>query len=198
MTVDGEGAGWGRRISGGERIVAEPRYPLPDPLLDPRFVLDGHLGTLARDLRLLGFDTWYESTVDDEELVAVSLGEDRVLLTRDHGLLMRSALRAASYIRATDPDAQTLEVLDRFRLGAVVTPFRRCLACNGSLVDATAAHVAAAVDPAIAARFQSFRRCPECARVYWEGTHYEHLARRVAALASGPPDHTDGNTSSAS
>jgi hypothetical protein len=198
VTVDGEAASWSRRVSGGERIVAEPRYPLSAPLPDSRFVLDGHLGILARDLRLLGFDTWYQPTVDDAELVSVTVGEGRVLLTRDLGLLMRSALETASYVRATDPDEQIVEVLARFRLGDVARPFRRCLACNGRLAGATRAQVAAEVDPGIAARFQSFRRCADCGRMYWEGTHFEHLARRVESLLRDPGDHTKGETSSAS
>lgn len=190
VIVDGEQALWSRRISGGECIVAEPRYPLSMPLPDPRFVLDGHLGILARDLRLLGFDTWYQRTVDDAELVSVSVGEGRVLLTRDRELLMRSALEAASYVRAVDPEEQIVEVLGRFHLGNAVRPFRRCLACNGRLAAATSAQVVADVDPNIAARFQSFRRCSNCGRMYWEGTHYEHLARRVESLLRDPLDHT--------
>lgn len=196
--VDGRQAPWSRRISGGERVVAEPRYPLPVPLPDPRFVLDGHLGALARDLRLLGFDTWHERAVDDAELVSLSVGDGRVLLTRDLGLLMRSALESASYVRAIDPDEQIVEVLQRFRLGSATRPFARCLACNGRLAKATAAHVSAEVDPSIAARFRSFRRCSDCRRMYWEGTHYQRLARRVESILVDSADHTKGETSSAS
>jgi hypothetical protein len=187
VTVDGREVPWSHRIRGDEHIVVEPRYPLPGSLLDPRFALDGHLGTLARDLRLLGFDSWYQRTVDDADLVSMSVESGRMLLSRDLGVLMRSAVANASYVRATDPDEQIVEVLARFGLGEKVQPFRRCLACNGLLVNASAAQVAANVDARIAAQFSSFRHCPDCGRTYWEGSHYERLAARVEGILRSAP-----------
>ena len=54
-----------------------------------RFVADGHLGTLARNLRLLGFDVGYDRQAQDRQLLNVMEREDRALLTRDRRLLMR-------------------------------------------------------------------------------------------------------------
>ena len=170
----------------------EPRYPLPGSLSDSRFALDGHLGTLAHDLRLLGFDSWYQRAVDDADLVSISVESGRMLLSRDLGVLMRSALATASYVRATDPDEQIVEVLARFGLGEKVQPFRRCLPCNGLLVSASAAQVAANVDARIAARFSSFRQCPGCGRTYWEGSHYERLAARVETILRSAPIRAAG------
>ena len=198
VLVNGQAAPWEHRIEGGERIVAVSRYPLPKPPGDARFVLDGHLGTLARDLRLLGIDTWYRRAVDDVELATLSVETGRTLLTRDLGLLMRAALRSASYVRTTDPDEQIIEMLGRFRLRELVEPFRRCLACNGVVVAATQAEAAARVDPDIATRFASFRRCPDCGRIYWEGSHHRRLAARVATILTVGDDQTNGATSSAS
>jgi hypothetical protein len=192
VTVDGREVPWSHRIRGDEHIVVEPRYPLPKSLSDSRFALDGHLGTLARDLRLLGFDSWYQRTVDDADLVSISVESGRMLLSRDLGLLMRSALATASYVRATDPDEQIVEVLARFGLGEKVQPFRRCLACNALLVSASASQVAANVDPRIAAQFYSFRHCTDCGRTYWEGSHYERLAARVETILRSAPIRAAG------
>ncbi|VBA34684.1 hypothetical protein LAUMK191_00779 [Mycobacterium attenuatum] len=62
------------------------------PLRHPRFVVDVNLGRLAWLLRLLGLDVWWSSAADDPALVGISLGGQRILLTRDRGLLKRRAI----------------------------------------------------------------------------------------------------------
>lgn len=129
------------RLSGGERVAVYPmfeRFELggtnhlrPKPLREPRFVLDVHLGRLASYLRLLGFDTLYRNDYDDDELLAISRAQHRILLTRDTGLLKRSALTHGAFLHATDPRRQLREVLDRFQLDARIAPFTRCARCNG-------------------------------------------------------------------
>ena len=76
----------------------------PRPLREPRFVLDVHLGRLARLLRLLGFDSLWRNDITDDELVAISVGEKRLLLTRDRGLLKRAKVTRGS-LRARDRQA---------------------------------------------------------------------------------------------
>jgi uncharacterized protein len=78
------------------------------------FVLDVHLGKLATSLRLLGFDTLYCNDYVDEELARISSSENRILLTRDRGLLMRSIVTYGYYVRETDPQQQIVEVMRRF------------------------------------------------------------------------------------
>ncbi len=117
----------------------------PRPLREPRFVLDVHLGRLASYLRLLGFDTLYRNDYDDEELLAISRAQHRILLTRDTGLLKRSALTHGAFLHATDPRRQLREAFDRFQLDARIAPFTRCARCNG-LVEPVA-HAPGEHDP---------------------------------------------------
>ena len=87
----------------------------PQPLREVRFVLDGHLGRLAAYLRMLGFDTWYQNHVDDAVLAEISKDEQRILLTRDQGLLKRSAVTHGYWVRATAPREQLREIMSAFR-----------------------------------------------------------------------------------
>jgi len=81
---------------------------------------------------MLGFDTLYRNDYADEELAHISSTEDRILLTRDRGVLMRSIVTYYGYyVRETNPQQQVVEVLRRFDLFGSVAPFQRCLRCNG-------------------------------------------------------------------
>lgn len=117
LLVDGREVPPGHIPAGGESVRVRPvRHPQRVPGAPLRFLLDVHLGTLARRLRLLGVDTAYESTdLGDPALAALSAAEKRVLLSRDRGLLRRRELWAGAYVYSTRPEEQLQEVLDRFR-----------------------------------------------------------------------------------
>jgi uncharacterized protein with PIN domain len=95
--------------------------------------VDGHLGRLAAYLRVLGFDTWYRNHAADRELAERADRDDRVLLTRDRGLLKRSLVRRGYFVRSDQPTEQLAEVALRFGLDRSARPFGRCLRCNGVL-----------------------------------------------------------------
>jgi uncharacterized protein with PIN domain len=156
----------------------------PQPLRALRFVLDTHLGRLATDLRLLGFDTLYGNDYSDEELARLSVIDGQVLVTRDRGLLKRRAVTRGYYVRAALPRDQIVEVLRRFDLAAQVAPFSRCLRCNGLLEPVDKAAILDRLPAGTRAHFVEFKRCPACERVYWAGAHYEALQRRVDDILS--------------
>jgi uncharacterized protein with PIN domain len=175
-------AGWDRVVHHGDRITLQARYPLASQEPDPRFLLDDHLGKLARHLRLLGFDTAHRRGADDAALAARSAAVDAALLTRDRGLLMRAGVHRGRLIRHADPLDQAREVVASFRLGEAAAPFTRCLACNGLLERADPGDVGSQVPPGVLARHQTFLRCTACERVYWEGTHVARLRKIVTAI----------------
>ena len=152
-------------------------------VLDVRkFVADGHLGKLVRDLRLLGIDVAYERDAADRMLVTVSSDENRALLTRDRRLLMHSTVRHGYYLRSQNPLEQTIEVLRRFDLGPVLTPFSRCLRCNALLEPAEKDKVIGQLEPLTKLYYEHFRRCPGCGQVYWSGSHFEKLTKRIETI----------------
>jgi uncharacterized protein len=203
VTVDGVPVGFGYRIVGEERVAVYPPDALPETVppgvasvLPPRppraFACDVHLGTLARRLRLLGFDTWYANDADDTTLVEVATnGTGRVLLTRDRGLLSRRVVVHGFLPRSDDPDRQLLEVVRRFGLDRLAAPLSRCVRCNDLLGPVTLEEVDDEVPPRSRRAFDRFARCRGCRQVYWPGSHLDALGD-VLAITRADPDGAGG------
>ncbi|MGW2520780.1 Mut7-C RNAse domain-containing protein [Streptomyces sp. NPDC001617] len=162
------------------RSVARPQQVPGAPL---RFLLDVHLGTLARRMRLLGVDTAYESTdIGDPALAARSAAEQRVMLSRDRGLLRRRELWSGAYVYSTRPEDQLRDILDRFR--PELRPWTRCTACNGLLKEATKEEVADQLHGGTQRSYDVFAQCRACGRAYWKGAHHEQLVAIVERALS--------------
>lgn len=172
----------------GDRILIEP-VRRPRPLPGPRFLLDVHLGALARRMRLVGLDTAYSNDRDDETLIELANSGRRALLTKDRGLLRRRKLWLGAYVRGDRADDQLADVLDRF--APPLAPWTRCLACNGLLAPVPKSEVADELLPGTRRTYQEFSRCAGCARVYWRGAHASRLDRMVAAATTQP--HATGD-----
>jgi uncharacterized protein with PIN domain len=197
LTSDGAPATLEQRVADGAHIEVWPVPPesaaregslQPEPPHPLRFVLDVHLGRLAAYLRMLGVDTIYERHNDDDVLARISSQEQRILLTRDVGLLKRAEVRFGHYMRATDPERQLTEVMRRYALAEALSPFSRCARCNGSLRAVPKTEVADALPPLVRARYEEFRRCESCGQLYWPGSHYQRVLRMVhMAAGTGLP-----------
>ncbi|MBF2063029.1 MAG: Mut7-C ubiquitin/RNAse domain-containing protein [Calothrix sp. C42_A2020_038] len=146
------------------------------------FVLDIHLGKLATSLRLLGFDTLYRNDYSDPELARVSSSENRILLTRDKGLLMRSIVSYGYYVRQTDPQKQIIEVMYRFNLFEYAAPFRRCLRCNGILNSVAKEVILTQIPESVKNLNHEFHRCQSCNQIYWKGSHYNKLQNVISNI----------------
>lgn len=149
-----------------------------------RFIADVHLGRLATYLRMLGFDTLYRNDYEDETLAHLSSTEQRILLTMDRGVLKRSIVTFGYFVRAHQPREQLVEVLRRYRLFDQVREFSRCLECNSLIHAVRKEDIASGLPQRTNAYFHDFRQCPNCRRVYWKGSHYEHMARFIQATKS--------------
>ena len=159
----------------------------PDPLRRTRFVLDTHLGKLARYLRLLGFDTLYNNAWHDAELAEIAAsGDKRILLTRDYGLLKRKQVTHGYFVRNDKPELQVQEILSRFHLHQAVQPFSRCTQCNGLIQAVAKEQVLERLPHRVAAAFDRFSACMDCKRVYWQGSHYDHMQRIIDELLNNP------------
>ena len=143
---------------------------------------DGHSGRAVPSAR-----------ADDEDarLVAAARREQRIILTRDRRLLERRAVTHGCYVRSQDPEQQLLFVLRRFDLAAAVRPFSRCMRCNEPLQPVAKAAVLHRLPPMVRVEQHSFSRCPRCARLYWPGSHWQRMRRRLdtllAATRHSPP-----------
>ena len=147
-----------------------------------RFVADGHLGRLTRNLRLLGFDVAYEQNADDGQLLEVMSRENRALLTRDRRLLMHGIVQHGYWPRSQNADEQTIEVVRRFGLSELIAPFTRCLRCNAPLEEATKAEIIDKLEPLTKIYYDQFHRCPGCKQIYWSGSHFPKLQKRIEEI----------------
>lgn len=192
ILVNGEPVEFSRRVRDGDRVSVYPVFEAfdiapvtrlrPEPLREPRFVLDAHLGRLAAYLRMLGFDSLYRNSYDDEELARVSREERRILLTRDVGLLKRASVTHGAFVRSTDARRQLAEIVGRFDLARLAAPFTRCLRCNGRLESVAKDALGADLPPRSAALYDRLERCPECGRVYWQGSHYRRMQALIGSV----------------
>lgn len=153
----------------------------PLPLRITRFILDVHLGKLARYLRLLGFDTLYQSNFKDKEIITIAQNEKRIILTRDVGLLKNKQVTHGYWLRSTNPKEQTHEIIAHFDLSKKCKPFSRCLVCNGIIVNIKQIKLHKLPEN-VRKTQERFFQCKDCHRVYWQGTHYKKLAAFVATI----------------
>ena len=203
ILVNGESVGFDRLTADGDYISVYPVFERldiasvtrlrPEPLRRPRFIADVHLKTLARKLRMLGFDTVYDPALDDPELADRSTAGERILLTRDIGLLKRGAVIRGLFVRAADPEEQLVELVERLDLLGKSAPFSRCIACNGELETLSAEELPPdpAVPPDIRAAGSPLSRCRRCGRSYWRGSHYDRMREEIDRLRDRIGRRTD-------
>jgi len=156
-----------------ERSSAEA---LPYKAKKISFLLDVHLGALARYLRMAGFDTLYDSKdYGDAFLAEVASNEAHIMLSRDIGLLKRAKLKYGRWVRNTNPQEQFKEIVEFYGLKKEFKPMSRCLKCNESISLVDKSSVENLVPPKVYQWKEQFFQCSGCQQVYWEGSHYESM-----------------------
>lgn len=195
IVVNGESVGFDYIVRDGDRVAVYPVFEGLDvsaelrirrePLRDPRFMLDANLGTLARYLRLCGFDSRYRNDIDDDTLVRTAVEDHRILLTRDRNVLKRSIVTHGYFVRPDDPHSQLADVFRRFDLHDAARPFTRCSRCNTVLEDVDKERIRHRLEPLTAEHYEHFRRCPGCDRIYWRGSHVLGIERLLERLRAG-------------
>src|SRR2546430_11746997 len=197
IVVDGVSVDFAHVLRGGERVAFYPMFERIDitrvlgiramPLRDPRFVGDGHLGKLARHLRMAGFDTLWSNDWDDDRIIRLAAAEKRTILTRDKGLLRRGEVERGYFVRATESEAQLAEVVRALQLEPLIAPFTRCRECNVPLEDVAREAVIDRLPEMVRGLYERFKRCPGCERVYWEGTHFARMKRIIQRCVGATP-----------
>lgn len=154
------------------------------PLRDPKFIADVHLGTLARYLRMLGFDTLYRNDYIAEELIQISIKETRTILTKHICILKQNRVTHGYYVRKIKPDKQAAEVLSRFSLEKSIKKFSRCLECNSILRKIEKKNVIERLPEMVRTLQNEFYICEGCDKIYWKGSHFEKMNRTIKDIIS--------------
>lgn len=152
----------------------------------PIFVVDAMLGNLAKKLRLLGYDSTYFSSIEDEKLITIAKNEKRVILTKDEQLTKAAQNQNAKaiLIRGNDEYEQISQINASIRLEKFVidTNSSRCVICNGKLLPIEKYRIINKIPDGILEREEKFWSCDGCKKIYWKGSHFEKLQEFVNEL----------------
>ncbi len=152
-----------------------------------RFIVDHNVGKLAKWLRMMGYDSLFFDGEDDSQMVRKALAEGRVILTRDTGIMRRRVVNngrlKALLIESEVPERQMRQVMTGLDLKDNLRPFTRCLECNHPLEERSREEVKDRVPPYVFKTQTQYMECPACRRIYWRGTHWEAMTRKMEKLA---------------
>jgi uncharacterized protein with PIN domain len=192
IIVNGISVGFDYHLTNGDRVAIYPVFESLDisplvklrdkPLRKTRFIIDINLGKLARSLRLLGFDALYSNTPNKEKIIRLSSREKRIILTRDRELLKHKTVTHGYWLRNTDPSKQLKEVIQRFDLMATISPFSRCMDCNGDLKYVEKKKILNLIPAQTKKYYSEFYQCHSCKKIYWPGSHYQKMLTKIEKL----------------
>ena len=185
VLINGHPASFSHRLHDGDRVSVYPVFESFDigavkkdpagPARQSRFILDVHLGKLAKLLRMSGFDTCYRNDLDDDEIIDRGEKENRIIITRDIGILKNNWVQKGYYVRSQNPREQLKEVIIRFQLQSSIRFLSRCMECNGLITKTEKKEVEKDLNTGTRNYFEKFFRCSNCRKIYWEGSHFERM-----------------------
>lgn len=192
IIVNGQSVDFGYHLKDGDKVsvypvsshvMGPPRIKLRDRPA-PVFIADVNLGKLARLLRMAGFDTVFRNDYNDHDVAGLAQRENRIVLTRDRRLLRHKIIDHGYWVRSSDPGEQLIEVLRRFDLWSDVNPFNRCLECNGVIEPVPKQDILERLEPKTILYYDEFFRCSDCDKIYWKGSHYDHMNSVLEKLSN--------------
>ena len=146
-----------------------------------KFFCDDNLGRLAKLLRTLGYDTRFQLTIEDGELVSLVLKEDRIILSRDTKLSRFKIKDRCLLIQSEKPLEQLKQVVDHLKLKiAKDLLFSRCLVCNEPLQKMEKENIKDRLYPYVYQTQENFVYCSVCDRIYWPATHVERMTKKLS------------------
>lgn len=192
ILVNGNSVGFSYIVEDGDNISVYPVFESLDvsniqhlrdePLREPKFIADVHLGALVKYMRMLGFDVLYKNNYSDEEIIQTSLRENRTILTKDRKLLKNNKITHGYWMRTEGTEQQVKEIIRRFDLKNNIREFLRCLECNNILEPIDKDKVVNRIPPKVKEWQNEFWYCPLCDKVYWKGTHFEKMSEFIKLL----------------
>ena len=192
ILANGKSVNFDYIIEDGDRFAVYPQFESfdieeiqhlrPKPLRKPKFILDVHLGKLAKYMRMLGLDTFYKNDLDDEEIINISIKQRRAILTRDKGILKNKSVTHGYFVRNTDPEKQLFEIAERFHLKNEVKEFSRCIECNEILQRIEKDEIIERIPDKVKNFYEEFFICRNCDKVYWKGSHTEEMEKLIQKI----------------
>lgn len=155
-------------------------YSVTPPLpADIKFIADVHLGKLANAMRTIGIDTYYDTKSTDKQIAEIAFNQERVVLTRDVGLLKHKTIKWGLWLRSQQHETQLQEVEKKYNISSLVNAFTRCLICNGDIIAVPKDEILNQLPAKTREYFNQFYQCNNCKKIYWKGSHYEHMLEKL-------------------
>ncbi len=155
----------------------------------PKFIVDTNVGKLVKWLRMMGYDTLFFNGSDDSNMIATALAEGRVILTRDTQIMKRRVVASgrlkAIFIQSDEPELQMRQIINTLGLDCQFRPLAICLECNQSLLERSKQQVKDLVPPYVFQTQSQYMECPNCHRIYWRGTHWEAMTKKLEQYIRG-------------
>ncbi|MCX8057647.1 MAG: Mut7-C ubiquitin/RNAse domain-containing protein [Ignavibacteria bacterium] len=145
----------------------------------PKFVADVHLGKLVREMRKLGLDVYYNSNFDDERIVDISNSENRIIITRDLGLLKRKNVKFGIYLKSNHTKEQLKEIFSKYDLAKLINPLTLCLECGTRLKRISKEKAILKLKNHQFEKSMKFYFCTKCEKIYWQGSHYQRMLKSI-------------------
>ncbi|MCX7832713.1 MAG: Mut7-C ubiquitin/RNAse domain-containing protein [Ignavibacteria bacterium] len=192
LIVNGNPVNFNYKLKDGDSISIYPEFKsleLPQEMhlkkkIDgvPKFICDVQLGKLAKYLRILGFDTLYDNNYKPEDIIKLSLDDNRIILTRSITLLKNHRISIGYWVRSENPVEQLIQILSQLELIELITPFNRCSVCNGELETADKKLIENDLLNDTKKYFDEFFLCSNCKKVYWKGSHFKRINEFIQGI----------------
>lgn len=162
----------------------------------PKFIVDLNVGRLARWLRMMGYDTLLFDHGEDYRMIRIALDEARTIITRDTRIMERRVITSgrlrAILVSGDRPEEQMQQVMEHLHLNIDFRPFSLCLECNQLLVKRSREDVANRVPPYVFKTQEQYVECPACHRIFWKGTHWQAMTRKLRGFVQGHSGRSTG------
>ncbi len=150
-----------------------------------KFIADVMLGRLAKFMRICGLDVAYDCTLSDNEIIHISLEQERTILTRDTRLIERPLASNHLLITSDRAAEQFRQVIDSFHIDINRSIWTRCTVCNTPLSRIEKEDARDLVPQYVYIRHSDFMRCDGCKKIYWKGTHVERIRKLIYEAGLG-------------
>ena len=142
------------------------------------------LGTIAKKLRMFGFDCKYNYTMDDDELILTAKKQGRIIITKDSQLAKNAVQHDIVTIKIDThiEKEQLVEIAQKIGYKKFDLSYSRCSLCNGTLEETSKEKIQNKVPPRIIQSIDKFWQCQKCLHIYWVGTHIRNMEKLITEI----------------
>ncbi|MCX8092867.1 MAG: Mut7-C RNAse domain-containing protein [Candidatus Goldbacteria bacterium] len=143
------------------------------------FICDSMFGKLAKWLRMSGYFTIYLKSIERENFIKninINLLGNKILITKDSKILNLNP--QIFFLDKIYVEEQFEIIKEKFKL-SFKDAFTICMECNYQLKPANKEENKEKIPEYVYKNFNEFNMCEKCGRIYWQGSHYKEMKKKV-------------------